>query len=132
MHFLMPNVFPLANDFDLNDPDQEAKIKELHNKLKEYMLRRLKTEVIQSLPTKTERILRVELSSMQAQLYKNILTRVSHPSYPRGHRRLRFLNRTTKRSAKAAPRTSPCSTLRWSARKPQTIHIFSTVSSRYQ
>jgi chromodomain-helicase-DNA-binding protein 1 len=82
MHFLMPNVFPLANDFDLNDPDQEAKIKELHNKLKEYMLRRLKTEVIQSLPTKTERILRVELSSMQVQLYKNILTRVSHLSYP--------------------------------------------------
>lgn len=82
MHFLMPNVFPLANDFDLNDPDQENKIKDLHHKLKEYMLRRLKTEVIQSLPTKTERILRVELSSMQAQLYKNILTRVSRPPYP--------------------------------------------------
>lgn len=77
----MPNVFPLANDFDLNDPHQETKIKDLHHKLKEYMLRRLKTEVIQSLPTKTERILRVELSSMQAQLYKNILTRVNHSSY---------------------------------------------------
>ena len=66
MHFLMPNVFPLANDFVLNDPDQEAKIKELHNKLKEYMLRRLRTEVIKSLPTKTERILRVDLSSQRS------------------------------------------------------------------
>jgi chromodomain-helicase-DNA-binding protein 1 len=76
MHFLMPDKFSLASNFDLNDPDQESKIKELHKDLEKYMLRRMKSEVIKSLPTKTERILRVELSATQANLYKNILTRV--------------------------------------------------------
>jgi chromodomain-helicase-DNA-binding protein 1 len=76
MHFLMPDKFSLASNFELNDPDQESKIKELHKDLEKYMLRRMKAEVIKSLPTKTERILRVELSATQANLYKNILTRV--------------------------------------------------------
>jgi chromodomain-helicase-DNA-binding protein 1 len=76
MHFLMPDKFSLAANFDLNDPEQESKIKELHKDLEKYMLRRMKAEVIKSLPTKTERILRVELSAVQANLYKNILTRV--------------------------------------------------------
>lgn len=40
------------------------------------MLRRLKRDVIQELPTKSERILRVEMSNMQTWWYKNILTRV--------------------------------------------------------
>lgn len=78
MHFLMPDKFSLAANFDLNDPDQESKIKELHKDLEKYMLRRMKAEVIKSLPTKTERILRVELSATQANLYKNILTRAWH------------------------------------------------------
>lgn len=39
------------------------------------MLRRLKRDVIKSLPTKSERILRVEMSAMQTHYYKNILTR---------------------------------------------------------
>ena len=40
------------------------------------MLRRLKRDVIKELPTKSERILRVEMSNMQTWWYKNILTRV--------------------------------------------------------
>jgi len=40
------------------------------------MLRRLKKDVLTSLPTKSERILRVEMSGMQTHLYKNILTKV--------------------------------------------------------
>lgn len=75
MHFLMPDRFPLTNDFDLSDVDQEAKIKDLHEKLQGMMLRRLKRDVIKSLPTKSERILRVEMSAMQTHYYKNILTR---------------------------------------------------------
>ncbi|KAG8853728.1 hypothetical protein FRB91_004430 [Serendipita sp. 411] len=75
MHFLMPDKFSLASNFELNDPEQETKIKSLHKDLEKYMLRRMKAEVIKSLPTKTERILRVELSATQANLYKNILTR---------------------------------------------------------
>jgi chromodomain-helicase-DNA-binding protein 1 len=76
MHFLMPEKFQLlVNDFDLNDVDQEAKIKELHDKLETLMLRRLKKDVVKEMPSKSERILRVELSAMQTQYYRNILTR---------------------------------------------------------
>lgn len=40
------------------------------------MLRRLKRDVLNDLPTKSERILRVEMSALQTQWYKNILTKV--------------------------------------------------------
>ncbi|BGP17107.1 ATP-dependent DNA helicase Hrp3 [Rhodosporidiobolus nylandii] len=75
MHFLHPDRFELAGEFDLNDEENEAKIRDLHNKLESIMLRRLKRDVIKELPTKTERILRVEMSNMQTWWYKNILTR---------------------------------------------------------
>jgi SNF2 family DNA or RNA helicase len=64
----------LANDFDLNDADQESKIKDLHEKLTTLMLRRLKKDVIKELPTKSEKILRVEMSAMQAHYYKSELS----------------------------------------------------------
>lgn len=41
------------------------------------MLRRLKKDVIKELPTKSERILRVEMSNMQTWWYKNILAKVT-------------------------------------------------------
>ncbi|KAF9568036.1 chromodomain-helicase DNA-binding protein [Agrocybe pediades] len=75
MHFLMPEKFALTNEFDLTDADHEAKIKQLHEQLESLMLRRLKKDVLTSLPTKSERILRVEMSAMQTHLYKNILTK---------------------------------------------------------
>ncbi|KZT26679.1 transcription regulator [Neolentinus lepideus HHB14362 ss-1] len=75
MHFLMPERFALTNEFDLNDADHEAKINELHNQLESLMLRRLKKDVLSSLPTKSERILRVEMSALQTHFYKNILTK---------------------------------------------------------
>ena len=65
----------LTNEFDLNDVDHESKIKELHAQLESLMLRRLKRDVLKSLPTKSERILRVEMSAMQTHYYKNILTK---------------------------------------------------------
>jgi SNF2 family DNA or RNA helicase len=85
----------LTNEFDLADEDHEEKIKELHKQLESYMLRRLKRDVLTSLPTKSERILRVEMSSLQTHWYKNILTKVkkfsqagtyfliSSPEFPR-------------------------------------------------
>ncbi len=73
MHFLMPDTFHLANDFDLNDVDQESKIKDLHEKLETLMLRRLKKDVVKEMPTKSESILRVELSKMQTDYYKSRL-----------------------------------------------------------
>lgn len=75
MHFLSPEKFALANDFELNDADQEAKIRDLHDKLATSMLRRLKKDVVKEMPTKSEQILRVELSPLQAQYYRNILSR---------------------------------------------------------
>ena len=75
----MANYFPavaLTNDFDLNDVNQEEKIKELHQQLESLMLRRLKRDVLSELPTKSERILRVEMSALQTLFYKNILTKV--------------------------------------------------------
>jgi len=65
----------LTSEFDLTDVDHESKIKELHAQLESLMLRRLKRDVLKSLPTKSERILRVELSAMQTHYYKNILTK---------------------------------------------------------
>lgn len=67
----------LSNEFDLNDVDHEAKIKDLHKQLESLMLRRLKRDVVKSLPTKSERILRVEMSSLQTHYYKLILTKAS-------------------------------------------------------
>ncbi|BGP09052.1 ATP-dependent DNA helicase Hrp3 [Rhodotorula toruloides] len=75
MHFLHSDRFELAGEFDLNDEENEAKIRDLHGKLESIMLRRLKRDVIKELPTKSERILRVEMSNMQTWWYKNILTR---------------------------------------------------------
>lgn len=67
----------MTNEFDLTDVDHEVKIKQLHTQLEALMLRRLKKDVLTSLPTKSERILRVEMSAMQTHFYKNILTKVS-------------------------------------------------------
>ncbi|KAI5476979.1 ATP-dependent DNA helicase Hrp3 [Pseudohyphozyma bogoriensis] len=75
MHFLHPEKFELAGEFELNDEENESKIRDLHGKLESIMLRRLKRDVIKELPTKSERILRVEMSNMQTWWYKNILTR---------------------------------------------------------
>ncbi|KAG6831693.1 hypothetical protein H0H92_008336 [Tricholoma furcatifolium] len=65
----------LSDEFDLNDVDHEEKIKELHKQLEDLMLRRLKRDVLTSLPTKSERILRVEMSALQTHFYRNILTK---------------------------------------------------------
>jgi chromodomain-helicase-DNA-binding protein 1 len=71
MHFLMPERFQLANDFDLSDVNQAGKIKDLHDKLATLMLRRLKKEVLKELPSKSEKILRVEMSPLQMHYYKS-------------------------------------------------------------
>ncbi|KAJ1979278.1 ATP-dependent DNA helicase Hrp3 [Dimargaris verticillata] len=77
-NFLMPDKFSdqehAVFDFQVADADPD-KIRELHQRLRPYMLRRLKKEVEKSLPQKIERILRVELAPMQVHYYRNILTR---------------------------------------------------------
>ncbi|KAI9594623.1 SNF2 family N-terminal domain-containing protein [Syncephalis fuscata] len=80
VNFLMPDQHAMAAEFEFDvegasSEQQETKIRELHELLRPLMLRRLKKDVEKSLPKKTERILRVELSPMQVHYYKNILTR---------------------------------------------------------
>ncbi|WFD36563.1 DNA helicase [Malassezia cuniculi] len=74
LHFLRPDQFELEADFDIADVDQ-SKIQALHERLENVMLRRLKRDVVKELPTKSEQILRVEMSAMQQRMYKAILTR---------------------------------------------------------
>lgn len=76
-NFLMPGKFLIDQEIDFDTPNEEAEsyIKDLQQKIKPYILRRLKKDVETSLPGKTERILRVELSDLQTDYYKNILTK---------------------------------------------------------
>uniref|UniRef100_A0A3Q3E829 Helicase C-terminal domain-containing protein n=1 Tax=Hippocampus comes TaxID=109280 RepID=A0A3Q3E829_HIPCM len=57
------------------DIAKEDQIKKLHDMLGPHMLRRLKADVFKHMPSKTELILRVELSPQQKKYYKFILTR---------------------------------------------------------
>lgn len=77
IQFLMPGKFSEFEDFeiDVSSEDQEAKIRDLQSKLKDYMLRRLKKDVVKILPQKTERILRVDLSPLQLEFYKAVFTK---------------------------------------------------------
>lgn len=77
VQFLMPDKFKEFENFEINvgDDDQEEKIRELQTQLKDLMLRRLKKDVEKSLPSKTERILRVELSPLQLDYYKAVFTK---------------------------------------------------------
>lgn len=79
VNFLMPALDISEWDVNIDEKDdqerQKEKIAQLHTQLKPYMLRRLKKDVERSLPSKTERILRVELSAMQMHYYKSILTK---------------------------------------------------------
>ncbi|VEU19477.1 DEKNAAC100795 [Brettanomyces naardenensis] len=76
-NFLIPGKFSIDEEIDFDAPGEEAEeaIKKLQTSIKPYILRRLKKDVETSLPGKTERILRVELSDMQTDYYKNILTK---------------------------------------------------------
>lgn len=75
MDFLMPGVVNIEENIDLQSEQASAKIAELTKAIKPYMLRRTKNKVENDLPPKTEKIIRVELSDVQLEFYKNILTR---------------------------------------------------------
>ena len=96
LQFLMPTVFNSVSTFDewfsapfaqfsgtntnQDDPEQELLTNEeriliihrLHELLRPFMLRRVKSEVLDQLPEKVEKVLRCDLSSWQKELYKQI------------------------------------------------------------
>ncbi|KAH0601001.1 hypothetical protein MHUMG1_02002 [Metarhizium humberi] len=76
LDFLNPGKVNIDEDLDsLSAVDAQEKLEELHKSIAPYILRRTKETVESDLPPKTEKIIRVELSDVQLDYYKNILTR---------------------------------------------------------
>lgn len=79
--FLMPGkIFDrhMAEEIDFEttpNDEQERLIKGIQDKIKPFILRRLKKDVEKLLPLKLEKILRVELLDVQTEYYKNIITK---------------------------------------------------------
>lgn len=79
LHFIMPNVFDTWDNFEIDHGNAADKgYTKLHKQLEPYILRRVKKDVEKSLPAKVEQILRVEMTSVQKQYYKWILTKNFH------------------------------------------------------
>ncbi|ALC44637.1 Mi-2, partial [Drosophila busckii] len=77
LNFLSRDKFNDLNAFqgEFADVSKEEQVKRLHEMLGPHMLRRLKTDVLKNMPSKSEFIVRVELSAMQKKFYKFILTK---------------------------------------------------------
>lgn len=77
LNFLCSEKFNDLTAFqgEFADISKEDQVKKLHDMLGPHMLRRLKADVLKSMPTKSEFIVRVELSPMQKKYYKYILTK---------------------------------------------------------
>jgi len=93
LNFLLPTIFNSVETFDqwfnkpfaqfggvekdsdgesINNEERMLIIRRLHELLRPFMLRRVKTEVLDQLPDKVEKVIRCELSSWQKALYKQI------------------------------------------------------------
>ncbi|KAK1326425.1 CHD3-type chromatin-remodeling factor PICKLE [Acorus calamus] len=77
LNFLQPVSFPSLEAFEdkFNDLTTTEKVDELKKLVAPHMLRRLKKDAMQNIPPKTERIVPVELSSIQAEYYRAMLTK---------------------------------------------------------
>ncbi|XP_018909064.2 chromodomain-helicase-DNA-binding protein 1 [Bemisia tabaci] len=76
LHFIMPEKFSSWEDFEKEHENAANKgYAKLHKQLEPFILRRVKKDVEKSLPAKVEQILRVEMTSIQKQYYKWILTK---------------------------------------------------------
>ena len=89
LNFLLPKIFYSQEDFEkwfnqpfakmtgekqvlLNEEETLLVINRLHQVLRPFLLRRVKKEVESQLPDKVEYVIKVELSSWQKKLYKDI------------------------------------------------------------
>ena len=76
LHFIMPDRFTNWEDFEVEHKDCDTKgYSKLHKQLEPFLLRRVKKDVEKSLPAKVEQILRVDMTMVQKQYYKWILTK---------------------------------------------------------
>ncbi|KAF2669214.1 hypothetical protein BT63DRAFT_455193 [Microthyrium microscopicum] len=91
LNFVLPNIFKSVKSFDewfntpfantggqdkmeLTEEEQILVIRRLHKVLRPFLLRRLKKDVEKDLPDKTERVIKCNFSSLQAKLYKQLVT----------------------------------------------------------
>lgn len=86
LNFLNGQKFNDLSTFqnEFADISKEDQVKKLHEMLGPHMLRRLKADVLKNMPSKSEFIVRVELSPMQKKYYKYILTRNFEALNPKG------------------------------------------------
>ena len=82
LNFLMPNIFNDSEEFDrifnLDTATEEGQmkiVKQIHQLLKPFVLRRLKSEIKYKIPPKKEIFLYVGLSELQKNMYKQILSK---------------------------------------------------------
>ena len=77
LNFLQPASFPSLSGFEekFNDLTTAEKVEELKKLVSPHMLRRLKKDAMQNIPPKTERMAPVELTSIQAEYYRAMLTK---------------------------------------------------------
>ncbi|CAM8924496.1 unnamed protein product [Rhodiola kirilowii] len=77
LNFLQLASFPSLSAFEekFNDLTSAEKVDELKKLVSPHMLRRLKKDAMQNIPPKTERIVPVELSVVQAEYYRAMLTK---------------------------------------------------------
>ncbi|XP_057510712.1 LOW QUALITY PROTEIN: protein CHROMATIN REMODELING 4-like [Actinidia eriantha] len=77
LNFLQPASFPSLSSFEekFNDLTTAEKVDELKKLVTPHMLRRLKKDAMQNIPPKTERMVPVDLSSIQAEYYRAMLTK---------------------------------------------------------
>ncbi|CAI8031066.1 Chromodomain-helicase-DNA-binding protein 1-like [Geodia barretti] len=79
LSFVAPDVFPESRleafVQHYNDVTDQSVASALHSVVEPFLLRRVKSEVMEDLPAKTEVVLYTGLSSMQKNYYKAILTK---------------------------------------------------------
>ncbi|KAA1468433.1 hypothetical protein DENSPDRAFT_833719 [Dentipellis sp. KUC8613] len=89
LNFVLPKVFNSVKSFDewfntpfansgtgdkieLNEEEALLIIRRLHKVLRPFLLRRLKKDVESELPDKVEKVVKIRMSALQAQLYKQM------------------------------------------------------------
>lgn len=89
LNFVLPKVFNSVKSFDewfntpfansgtgdkieLNEEEALLIIRRLHKVLRPFLLRRLKKDVESELPDKVEKVIKVRMSALQSQLYRQM------------------------------------------------------------